>query len=184
MDLKFNEAYWIAIVDALGFGSSKINSILGHYKDAKSFFDAGLDSWRLCGFLSAKNIEKLRAMSLNKAYKVIEKCENLGYEIVTIENPLYPKKLKNIGNPPGVLYVKGRLPSFDERLCISIVGTRSSSAYGNKISFEMGYKLAKSGAIVISGGELLELIAWRKKVLCRREGRLLQFWGAALILII
>lgn len=154
MDLKFNEAYWIAIVDALGFGSSKINSILGYYKDAKSFFDAGLDGWRLCGFLSAKNIEKLRAMSLNKTYKVIEKCENLGYEIITIENPQYPKKLKNIGNPPGVLYVKGRLPSFDDSLCISIVGTRSSSAYGNKISFEMGYKLAKAGAIVISGGAI------------------------------
>lgn len=154
MDLKFNEAYWIAIVDALGFGNSRINNILEHYKDAKSFFDAGLDSWKLCGFLSAKNIEKLRAMSLNKAYKVIEKCENLGYGIVTIENPQYPDKLKNIGNPPGVLYVKGRLPSFDDSLCISIVGTRSSSAYGNKISFEMGYKLAKAGAIVISGGAI------------------------------
>ena len=72
----------------------------------------------------------------------------------TIENSKYPRKLKNISNPPAVLYVKGELPDLDDKLCISIVGTRNSSAYGNKISFEMGYKLAKADVVVISGGAI------------------------------
>lgn len=152
--MDFNAVYWISIVDALGFGNHKINGILEYYKNAQNFLDDKVNNWKYSCFLNAKNIEKLKRINGNKAQMIIEKCKSLGYEIITIENPKYPKKLKNISNPPAVLYVKGEFPDLDNKLCISIVGTRNSSAYGNKISFEMGYKLAKSGAIVISGGAI------------------------------
>ena len=152
--MDFNEIYWISIVDALGFGNHKVNDILEYYENAKNFFDDKINSWRFTNFLNAKNIEKLKRIDSNKAKNIIRKCNSLGYEIVTIENPKYPKKLKNINNPPAVLYVKGTLSELNDRLCISIVGTRSSSAYGNKVSFEMGYNLAKAGAVVISGGAI------------------------------
>ncbi len=152
--MNFNEVYWISIVEALGFGNHKINDILEYYKNAKNFWDEKVNSWKFSCFLSKKNIEKLKTINFNKAYKIIESCNRLGYDIVTIENPEYPQKLKNISNPPAVLYVKGSLPDMNNNLCIAIVGTRSSSVYGNKISFEMGYKLAKAGTIVISGGAI------------------------------
>lgn len=152
--MDFNAVYWISIVDALGFGNHKVNDILDYYKNAKNFVDAKISSWRFNSFLSAKNIEKLKKINIDKAYKIVKRCVELGYEIITIENPKYPRKLKNISNPPAVLYVKGKLPDLDDKLCISIVGTRNSSAYGNKISFEMGYKLAKADAVVISGGAI------------------------------
>ena len=134
--MDFNAVYWIAIVDALGFGNHKVNDILEYYKNAKSFVDDKVNSWKFAGFLNVKNIEKLKKINMDKAHKIVERCKELGYEIITIENPKYPKKLKNISNPPAVLYVKGELPDLDNKLCISIVGTRNSSAYGNKISFE------------------------------------------------
>lgn len=152
--MDFNAGYWISIVDALGFGNHKVNDILDYYKNAKNFVDDKISSWRFNSFLSAKNIEKLKKINIDKAYKIVKRCVELGYEIITIENPKYPRKLKNISNPPAVLYVKGKLPDLDDKLCISIVGTRNSSAYGNKISFEMGYKLAKADAVVISGGAI------------------------------
>lgn len=152
--MDFNAVYWIAIVDALGFGNHKVNDILEYYKNAKGFVDDKVNSWKFAGFLNVKNIEKLKKLNMDKAHQIVERCKELGYEIITIENPKYPKKLKNISNPPAVLYVKGELPDLDNKLCISIVGTRNSSAYGNKISFEMGYKLAKADAVVISGGAI------------------------------
>lgn len=152
--MDFNAVYWIAIVDALGFGNHKVNDILEYYKNAKSFVDDKINSWKFAGFLNVKNIEKLKKINMDKAHQIVERCKELGYEIITIENPKYPKKLKNISNPPAVLYVKGELPDLENKLCISIVGTRNSSAYGNKISFEMGYKLAKADAVVISGGAI------------------------------
>lgn len=152
--MDFNAVYWISIVDALGFGNHKVNDILDYYKNAKNFVDDKISSWRFNSFLSAKNIEKLKKINIDKAYKIVKRCVELGYEIITIENSKYPRKLKNISNPPAVLYVKGELPDLDDKLCISIVGTRNSSAYGNKISFEMGYKLAKADVVVISGGAI------------------------------
>ena len=152
--MDFNAVYWISIVDALGFGNHKVNDILDYYKNAKNFVDDKISSWRFNSFLSAKNIEKLKKINIDKAYKIVKRCVELGYEIITIENSKYPRKLKNISNPPAVLYVKGELPDLDDKLCISIVGPRNSSAYGNKISFEMGYKLAKADVVVISGGAI------------------------------
>lgn len=152
--MDFNAAYWISIVDALGYGTHKINNILEYYKDAQNFLKDKDSLWKYCCFLTAKNVEKLKKIDMKKAYDIIEKCHLLGYKIVTIENPKYPKKLKNISNPPAVLYIKGNMDDLNDKLCISIVGTRSSSAYGNKISFEMGYKLAKAGVVVISGGAI------------------------------
>ncbi len=152
--MDFNAAYWIGIVEALGFGSQKVHDILKYYKNAEDFLADKVNLWKFSGFLNAKNIEKLKKIDVNKAQKVIARCRNLGYEIITIENPKYPKKLKNINNPPAVLYVRGELPALNDRLCISIVGTRSSSAYGNRIAFEMGYNLAKAGAVVVSGGAI------------------------------
>lgn len=152
--MDFNAAYWICVVDALGFGSQKILDILRSYKNAQNFLADKVNLWKFSGFLSSKNIEKLKRADLNKAQKVLERCKTLGYEVITIENPKYPKKLRNITNPPAVLYVKGALPELNDRLCISIVGTRSSSAYGNRIAFEMGYNLAKAGAVVVSGGAI------------------------------
>lgn len=152
--MDFNAVRWISIADALGFGNHKVNDILEFYKNAQSFLDDGVNSWKFCGFLNSKNLEKLKKINISKAQKIFNRCKELGYEIITIENSKYPKKLKNISNPPAVLYVKGELPEMNNRLCISVVGTRNSSAYGNKISFEMGYNLAKVGAAVISGGAI------------------------------
>lgn len=149
--MNYNEIYWIFIAEALGYGNHKIKDILDNCKNAKNFYDLKSNEWKDCYFLNRRNIDSLIKADISKAYKIIDKCKDLGYTVITIENPKYPIKLKNISNPPAVLYVKGDLPAMDKKLCISIVGTRSSTAYGNKISFELGYKLAKAGAIVVSG---------------------------------
>lgn len=152
--MDFNAAYWVCVVDALGFGNHKVNDILRSYKNAKNFLADKVNLWKFSGFLSSKNIAKLKCVDLNKAQKILARCKTLGYDVITIENPMYPKKLRNISNPPAVLYVKGVLPEINDRLCISIVGTRSSSAYGNRVAFEMGYNLAKAGVVVVSGGAI------------------------------
>lgn len=152
--MDYNEAYWIYIVEALGYGNHKVKEILDYYKNAKNFYEDRKNSWKYCSFLNCKNIESLKSKNINNAYKIIERCKELGYELLTIENPKYPQKLKNIVNPPGILYLKGKLPEVDNNLSIAIVGTRNSTSYGNKISFEMGYKLAKLGVIIVSGAAL------------------------------
>ena len=70
---------------------------------------------------------------------------------MTMQDALYPNRLKNIYDPPVVLYVKGKLPVVDEEAAIALIGTRSASPYGLKMARRFGHDLAKQGAVIVSG---------------------------------
>ena len=71
------------------------------------------------------------------------------FSFVTMEDEDYPKKLLNIYDKPYGLFYVGKLPSFEK--AISIVGARRCSAYGKRLSLEIGQKLGTNGYTVISG---------------------------------
>jgi len=70
--------------------------------------------------------------------------------IVTVLDPHYPALLREIAQPPWVLYCKGELNVL-ERAAIAIVGTRSPTAYGRKAAFDLGRDLSAAGVCVVSG---------------------------------
>ena len=102
--------------------------------------------------MNDKDISALEATPVAKAYEVIARCNELGISIVSLDDPNYPEKLKDIYDPPAVLYMKGRLPDFERSLSIGIVGTRNATAYGKRTSHVLAGSLAKVGVIIISGG--------------------------------
>ena len=63
----------------------------------------------------------------------------------------YPARLRNIFEPPCVLYVKGTLPAFDEEVAVAMVGTRACTPYGTSCAEKLAYGLARQGALVVSG---------------------------------
>lgn len=68
-----------------------------------------------------------------------------------MQDAAYPGRLKNIYDPPCLLYVKGRLPVFDEELAVAVVGTRDCTPYGVACAEKLGYGLTCGGAVVVSG---------------------------------
>ena len=73
-----------------------------------------------------------------------------GIHFVSVEEELYPARLKNIPDPPCGIYVKGRLPAQD-KLSVAIIGARECSEYGRYVGRELGSVLGKHGIQVISG---------------------------------
>jgi len=73
-----------------------------------------------------------------------------GAEVLTMESPEYPRLLREIHDPPIVLYVWGKLAEGD-RHAISIVGSRQTSAYGLDCAKKLSYQLAYAGLTVVSG---------------------------------
>ena len=71
-------------------------------------------------------------------------------EIITIEDKEYPQKLKQIYDPPKILYIKGNKKILNNK-SIGIVGCREASEYGKKSAQYFGYELAKKGYNIISG---------------------------------
>lgn len=149
-----DEIYWIWLQEALRRGSSKVRTVLKLYKDAKDFYLAGEKQWRLCGCFTNKEIELFKKHTLKEADDILRECYSSGIDVITLNDPRYPERLKTIVNLPCVLYVKGRWPNIDERITIGVVGTRSATAYGLQMAYDLSYSLAKLSTIIVSGGAI------------------------------
>lgn len=92
----------------------------------------------------------LKASSADQVEEELKKAEKARVRIVSLLDPDYPEGLKNIPDPPPVLYIKGTVWKEDA-LAVGIVGTRSASRYGLATAHQLAYDLAKSGLTVVSG---------------------------------
>jgi len=68
---------------------------------------------------------------------------------INIEDENYPKLLKEIKDPPEVLYIKGELNPNEQ--CFAVVGTRMASSYGKQVALEIAGDLAEAGLTIVSG---------------------------------
>lgn len=89
--------------------------------------------------------------SLEGAEKILEDCDNLGLRLLTIQDTEYPERLRQIHDPPVLLYIKGRLPRMDEEAAVAMVGARKASPYGITVAQQLGMQLAQQGAVLVSG---------------------------------
>lgn len=170
---------WICLQKALGYGSKKAKDILKIYKTSEEFFNLTKEDWAKSRLFTAKELLKLEKFDYSIAKNIEGTCIKKGYKIITLEDEDYPEILKNIYNPPAVLYVKGTLPDVDKNFSLSIVGTRSATKYGLKTSFEFSYNLAKRGAIIVSGGALgIDSSAQKGAVLAR--GKVISVLGCGI----
>ncbi len=146
--------YWIWLSQAVGYASQKPKRVNTLYKDIKTLYEGGEQELRYCGIFTETEITKLLNTPLKISEDIIAVCKDLGYTILDISEEAYPQKLREIEDPPAVLYIAGNLPSFDDKNCVSIIGTRKATVYGIRTAFELGSSLSKKDFIVISGGAL------------------------------
>lgn len=85
-----------------------------------------------------------------KAEKCIDKLSAAGLSFVTIADEDFPKTLRQINDPPVVLYYKGNLEVVDNR-CFAIVGARKASSYGREAAEYFAEKLTSRGLLIVSG---------------------------------
>lgn len=84
------------------------------------------------------------------AEQVLNACQKQGIAWITYEEKEYPYLLKQIPDPPLVLYYRGKEELFSLP-CVSVVGSRRASAYGQKVAYELGGAAAGAGLVVVSG---------------------------------
>ena len=80
----------------------------------------------------------------------LQRIEAGNVRVVTCEDPEYPKNLREIYDPPLVLYVKGTLKE-GETLAIGVVGSRRTTLYGQDMARKLAFQLARLGVTVVSG---------------------------------
>ena len=80
----------------------------------------------------------------------LRRIADFGARVITRESPDYPRDLREIYNPPIVLYVWGTLTARDHR-AVSVVGSRKTSHYGLECAKKLSYQIAYAGLTVVSG---------------------------------
>ncbi len=102
-------------------------------------------------FLSDDEKRRAEEVRLKSVRELIRLCEENYVRIITLDDEEYPEALKNVENPPIVLFAAGSLAELNKRLTIAAVGTRNISEYGLKAAEYICGGLARLGVNIISG---------------------------------
>lgn len=143
--------HWIWFAHRPGVSDRLKAVLMEHFCDPEDIFYADEAALRGLPELTREALEGLLDKNLTSSEEILEVCDRKQLHILTYQDAGYPARLKNIPDPPMVLYYKGRLPEFDAYPTIGIVGTRKASAYGLTAAKRLGYQIGKCGGIVVSG---------------------------------
>lgn len=143
--------YWLWLATRPDMTEREKMAVCTHFDSPEDCFYAGKDVYREMELLSDGAIAALCDKNLKTAEDILSACEKKRIRILTYGDDQYPSFLRNIADPPMVLYYKGILPDFDREPMIGVVGTRKASAYGLSTARQMGRQIADYGGIVVSG---------------------------------
>ena len=143
--------YWVWLNEVKNLSNRAKLLLLEHFGTPEEAYYADADEYRLIEGLPPKQIELLADKSLSSADKILGDCQKLGLRILTMQDADYPVRLRNIYEPPCLLYVQGQLPAFDEEVAIAMVGTRRATPYGIETAEKLAFQMAKQGALIVSG---------------------------------
>jgi len=143
--------HWIWLAHRTGLSDRMKVRVLQHFQDPEDSYYADGESYRHIDGITPEAVQALQDKDLTCAETILETCRREGLHLLTFQDAAYPSKLKNIADPPILLYYKGQLPDFDALPVIGVVGTRKASAYGMQTAKRMGYQIGKCGGIVVSG---------------------------------
>lgn len=143
--------HWIWLATRTGINDRMKRILVDHFQDPEELYFADPRAYTRVKELTEEGRESLRDKNLLPAEEILKQCADKGIRLLTYRDAAYPNRLKNIVDPPMVLYYKGQLPDFDGLPLIGIVGTRKASPYGLTVSKRMGAEIAACGGVVVSG---------------------------------
>ena len=144
--------YWIWLALLEGISHRQKLLLLEHFASPEDIYHASEQELAEVPELTQDAVQALENKDLTPVQQVLSRCERKDLGIVTFGDEKYPARLKNISDPPLVLYVRGKLPDMDNLPVIGVVGTRKASAYGMDIARRMGTQISQCGGLVVSGG--------------------------------
>jgi DNA processing protein len=148
-DRELADAVRLSLIS--GVGPRTRQKLLGRFGSPAAVLAAAPSDLRATEGVGPKLAERITAAGREiDAEAEIALCRQHGIAILTDADPHYPRMLREIPDPPGLLFVRGTLQPQDG-LAIGIVGTRHGTAYGLRQAERLAGSLARSGLTVISG---------------------------------
>lgn len=143
--------YWLWLNTRKGVGQRGILRLLDYFGSPERVYFALREDFEPIAGLSAQTVDSLMDKSMEESDAILGRCDELGVQIMTIQDSDYPERLRQLDDPPVVLYILGHRIRFDEEAAFGIVGSRTPSAYGQEVAPMLGLELARHGALLVSG---------------------------------
>ena len=143
--------YWLWLTELPGLTNQTRLALLRHFPTPEDVYYADPEEVLLTEGITREQAKLLEDKDCSGADRILADCQQLDLDLLTIQDAGYPNRLRNIYDPPCLLYVRGRLPAFDDEASIAVVGTRDCTPYGISSAEKLGYGLAAGGAVVVSG---------------------------------
>lgn len=141
--------YWLWLTAVKQIRPSKIKLLLDELGNIENIYF--LKNFNDIRCLSQNDKTQLENKDLRKAEYILEIISQLKAKIIVYDDENYPQILKNISDPPYVLYIQGKVPELDKVLTIGVVGTRRATEFGIKVTERFCYNLAREGVVTVSG---------------------------------
>jgi DNA processing protein len=142
--------YLIALHSFPKFGPVRLRRLKNYFNNYQSAFQGNINEYLKAGLEENIANEFISQRNNISTEQLLEKLNAENISVVTLDDELYPKLLKEIYDPPVLLYYKGRL-SADDEFNIAVVGSRKYSNYGKQIVDDLVFGLAKSEITIVSG---------------------------------
>lgn len=146
------DKHWIWLSTRKNIGVRSCKTLLEMFGSAEHIYELTEQDYLNTEGFEKRWLKSLCDKSLEKAEEILRSCDEHEVEILPYGREEYPERLRNIPDPPVVLYYKGNLPDFDNEAAIAVVGSRKCSAYGLLHAKQFAKLIASSGGIVVSGG--------------------------------
>jgi DNA processing protein len=133
-------------------GPIRLRQLLGHFPDPVAILGASREALLRVPGIGEETAEAVSGweQAIDLAAE-LRRIEQSGCRVLVQEDPEYPPSLREIYDPPIVLYVRGTLSSEDHN-AIAIVGSRQSTPYGIEVARRLAFQLGHIGVTVVSGG--------------------------------
>ena len=142
--------YWVLLTLVSQIGPARFNLLLERFGSAEAAWRAPLME------LAAAGLDRRSIESLGKLRGTLDpdaewqRLERARVTVVILDDPAYPSALREIPDPPPVLYVHGELSPADD-WAVAVVGTRRASTYGRQVTERIVSDVARAGVTIVSG---------------------------------
>jgi DNA processing protein len=142
--------YWVGFNLVRGIGAVRTRALLERFGSLKAAWSASLADLRDAG-LGPKTAARLIAARSGVDLEALwSRIEDQGFHVLLCDDDGYPTRLKQIEQPPPVLYLRGALEPGDD-FAVAVVGTRKATAYGRQVAQQVAAHLASAGITIVSG---------------------------------
>lgn len=144
------ELHWLALRMVPGLGVLRSLRLIEQWKSPQAVFRASASELEASGLSASLARSIASGCSFEEAVEQQEKLRAIDARVISLQDPLYPRRLRSIYDPPLVLFARGRVELLDT-IGIGVVGTRRPSPYGLAAAERLSADLVRAGLTICSG---------------------------------